>query len=326
MKPGTRLRFLMTAAAIACAAAAPATAARDDSLLFLQSLDQRIADVSWRIASGGAALCPQKINALGLSVHDAAQYAPAYRQAAIDTFGFGDGLPTVLAVAKGGPADAGGLKPGDRIAAIDGQAISPVRLAAKADEDYAPVAAVMARLESLPDRPVALEVVNGASRRTLALRPASVCRSRVEVVPSGAINANSNGTVVQINGKLALWTRNDDELATVIAHEMAHNILGHNARIEREKIGTGLSAVFGRDGAKLRAMERDADRYGLYLVARAGYDYRAAPDFWRRLTNTTGLGSIWATSHPTARDRAAVNQATVAEIDAKKAAGAPLTP
>lgn len=155
----------------------------------------------------------------------------------------------------------------------------------------------------------------------IEVRPSTICRSRVELVPSGQINANSNGNVVQIYGRLALWTRNEDELAIVIAHEMAHNLLGHNRRITEEKIGTGIFASLGSDGRKLRNMEREADRYGLYLMARAGYDYRIAPEFWTRLSSTSGLGAIWATTHPTARDRARLNREVVDEIARKEASG-----
>lgn len=298
----------------------------DESMLFLQALDQRVAEVSWRLASANSALCSAHMNAIGFSVHDAAQYAPAYRRAAIDTFGFGDGLPAVLAAAKGAPAAAAGVRPGDRIVAIDGKRVSPGTMSNTSKEDYASVSAVTTRLEDLPaGRPVALEILRGQTPMTMTVRPATVCRSRVEVVPSSQINANSNGQTVQIYGKLALWTKTDDELAIIVAHEMAHNILDHNRRIERERIGTGIFASLGRDGRKMRDMEREADRYGLYLAARAGYDYRVAPDLWRRLSNASGLGGIWATTHPTAGNRAEFNQGVVAEI-ASKAAQPDLVP
>lgn len=316
----------MAIAMLAAAWADEAGAVQDQELLFLQQLDQRVADVSWRISATGAPLCSNHMNAVGFTVHDVAQYAPNYRRAAIDTFAFGDGLPAVLAVAKGGPADLAGVRPGDRISALNGHFLVPVSLSAKARENYASVAATMTRIENLPKTPIIVELLSGQSHRTVMLQPVPVCRSRVEAVPSGQINASSNGDVVQIYGKLALWTKSDDELAIVIAHEMAHNILAHNRRIQREKIGTGIFASFGRNGRKLRDMEREADRFGLFLVARAGYDYRIAPDFWRRLSATAGLGGVWATTHPSASNRAEFNQGVVAEIDRQKAAGGTPTP
>lgn len=308
---------LFLALALVCSAGARAETTEKSpaspDLLYLQALDQRIADISWRIGKANADLCREHMNAIGISVHDAVQYAPRYRAAAITTFGFQDGYPAVLTVASGAVADIAGVKVGDIVLAIDDQIVPAAPSDGK--EDYRPVNAVMARLESLPaDRPIALEVLRGKERLRLMLRPVQVCKSRVEVVPSGEINANSNGFVVQIYGKLALWTQNDDELAIVIAHEMAHNLLGHNRRIDTEKIGTGIFSGFGGDGRKLRDMEREADRYGLFLVARAGYHYGIAGQFWRRLSATTGLGAIWATTHPTARDRGQFNDAVIADI------------
>lgn len=299
----------------------------DTGLLYLQRLDQRIADISWKIVSANVPLCPSRANALGISLHNAAQYAPSYRAAAIDTFGFGDGLPAILAVAKSGPSDESGLRPGDRIVAINGEEVLPVRVTFTSREDYDAIAGVMARVENLPaDQPARLAIRRDASTFAVEVRPRTTCRSRVEVVPGSPINASSNGTVVQIYSKLVLWAKSDDELAIVIAHEMAHNILEHNQLIDREKIATGIFAALGRDGRRLRDMERQADRYGLFLVARAGYDYSVAPEFWRRLSATTGLGGIWATSHPSSSSRAESNRLTVAEIDRQRAVGADLAP
>lgn len=87
-----------------------------------------------------------------------------------------------------------------------------------------------------------------------------------------------------------------------------------------------MFASLGLGSHKLRDMEREADRYGLFLVARAGYDYRAAPDFWRRLSATNVLGGIWATTHPSGVNRATTNSLTVAEIDRQRAAGGNIAP
>jgi membrane-associated protease RseP (regulator of RpoE activity) len=303
------------------------TTADGQRLLYLQHLDQRIADISWKVLSANAQLCPSRASGIGISLHDAAQYAPAYRATAIATFGFGDGLPAILAIAKSGPADMAGLRVGDRIASINGQDIAPARMKLSSKEDYAPIAEVMTRLENLSDDKTAdLDVRRGQSMFRTSIRPKITCRSRVEVVPGSAINASSNGSVVQIYGKLVLWAKSDDELAIVIAHELAHNILEHNQRIDRDRIGVGLFAALGHDGQKLRDMEREADRYGLFLVARSGYDYRMAPEVWRRLSATAGLGGIWATTHPSGASREKSSRLTVAEIDRQRAVGSDIVP
>ena len=319
--------------ALICVSQVPLAAAplpqplADQGLLYLQRLDQRIADISWRIVSANVALCPDRATAIGISLHNAAQYAPKHRAAAIDTFHFGDGLPAILAVAKMGPADRAGLRPDDRITAINDQQLEAARVNPAAKEDYAVVSDVMDRLEDLPaNQSLRLMVRRGDDIRSITIQPQAVCRSRVEVVPGSPINANSNGKVVQLYGKLVLWTKSDDELAIIIAHEMAHNILEHNQRIDQERIGVGVFTALGFAGSRLRDMEREADRYGLFLAARAGYDYHIGPSLWRRLSATTGLGGLWGTTHPSGANRFKSNQTTVIEIDRQKVAGGDIAP
>lgn len=296
-------------------------------LRFLQTLDQRIADISWKLASASSDWCPERMNSIGVTVHNLAQYAPRYRQAAITSFGFVDGLPMLLAVANGGPADLAGIRQGDRLVAIDGVRFAATASPQSAKADYASIDAVMSRLENLPaDSPAAVDLIRGNDAHRLTITPRTICRSRVEIVPSQEINASSDGFIVQIYGRLALWTKNDDELAIVVAHEMAHNILGHNARIKNERIETGILAGFGSNGRKLRDFEREADRYGLYLAAQAGYDYRLAPDFWRRLSMASGLGNFWATTHPTGANREKFNVDVINEIAKRKESHSSLTP
>ena len=319
----------ITAGLGSSATAAPPTAIRhqdEASLLFLQQLDQRIADIAWRLGTSNADFCPQRVLSIGLSAHNAVQYAPAYRLSAISAFGFGDGLPAVLAVMKDGPAARAGILPGDRIVAIDGQPVIPERPLARSKEDYGPINAIMSQLENLPDRKVVLDILREQKPLRMEVAPVTICQSRVEIVPGGQMNANANGVVVQIYGKLVLWARNDDELAILIGHEMAHNILNHNRRIHSEGLEQGLSEALGLGSRKLRDLEREADRYGLYLTARAGYDFAQAPVFWRRLSAASGLGNVWATTHPTGAHRAKFNQAVVNEIRLKAAAGGALKP
>jgi predicted Zn-dependent protease len=151
-------------------------------------------------------------------------------------------------------------------------------------------------------------------------------RFNVELVPGGKVNAGSDGRLVQIQGALATWSRNDDELALVIAHEMAHNFLGHHEQLDQEDISTGLFSGFGANGRKLRDMEREADRYSIFLVARARYDFHIASTFWRRLAKSSGIGSIWTTSHPNARNRGRNADAAVAEVDEQLSKGTALMP
>ena len=320
------LHLAMPGPAPAATASADDTAVRDN-LRHLQSLDQRLADVAWRLASSNLALCPVKQGALGIAVHDAAQYVPAIRAAAIATFGFGDGYPAVLSLAQGSPAQLAGMEPGDRITEIDGTAIAPHAGAAGAASQYDAIEAVMSRLEAVPaGATVEFALMRDDKPLALSVTAQHQCRLRVEMVPGGQINASSDASIVQVQGRLVTWVRSDDELALVVAHEMAHVFLGHHRRLEQQDISTGAFSGLGANGRKLRDLERQADRAGIFMAARAGYDHRGAGAFWRRLSGAKGLGALFAASHPSAGNRGRNADAAVAKVDALLRAARELTP
>lgn len=296
----------------------------------LQQADQRVADIGWRLLASSVDLCPMRSDALGITLHNLAQYAPEVRRTAQQAFAFSGGLPSVLSVAKNSPAAMAGVKPNDilvRIGSNSLSAIGPTPPAPAAAASYAAIDRAMRLLEELPGgQGVELALLRGGEELTVMLRPQTICRSRIELAPSNAGNANANGEVAQISSRLAVLLAKDDELALVLGHEVAHNQLGHPGRIASEKLMSGLLPGLGPKGKQLRDMERSADRFGLLMAARAGFDYRIAPSFWERFTRRSGLGSIWATTHPNAKNRREHLATVVTEIDQGKCAPSPIDP
>lgn len=317
-------RVVLSALALLAAVPAPADTARPDdvqSLIALQQLDEHVADVGWRILSSGLEFCPDNRPSLGISLHTASQYASRYRAAAVAAFGFDEVHPSVLAVASGSPAQVAGILPNDVLLSVGGHPTTFSAAAEPATGSYADADKAMDLLDELPrGSPVQVIVARHGHQMTITVPPQEACPSRVELAPGNSLNSSANGKVANINGAMAVWVRSDDELALVIGHEVAHNILGHPARIEREHLDSALSLPFGSGGRKLRDMEREADSLGTWLAARAGYNYRIAPEFWARVSKAAGgFGAFWATTHPAPRNRAENVAATVREIDAKMA-------
>ena len=87
---------------------------------------------------------------------------------------------------------------------------------------------------------------------------------RFEVVDSPVENAvcKPDGTIAICSGMMKLF-RSEDEIAAVVAHEIGHAVAKHS-------------------GDATPQMELEADRIGIELMAKAGYDPRAAVDFWTR--------------------------------------------
>jgi hypothetical protein len=288
------------------------------SLLALQRDDKRVADIAWRIASRNTDICPKLWASIGVSLQHASQYAPAYRAAAEAAFGLDDSYPSILAVAEGSPASAAGLKPNDTVRAVNGVDLADKSRGQKSTASYDAVSAAMAALEALPDqKPTILSIERGGQRLDVSVTPQNVCRSRVELAPGNALNANANGLVAQISGCLVNWVESDDELALVIAHEMAHNLMGHPKKLSEKSALSGLATSLGLSGNAQRQMELDADRMGIIMTATAGYNYKIAPDFWARLNSNAPLASFLATSHPTTRARRENAQRVVDELNAK---------
>jgi predicted Zn-dependent protease len=98
-------------------------------------------------------------------------------------------------------------------------------------------------------------------------------------------------------GKVAVFTgllpvaANDAQLATVMAHEVAHALAHHTSeRLARHKEGGGfLDLLVGK--AHDREQESEADHVGLFLMTFAGYDPEQAVIFWERMRTATSGGS-----------------------------------
>jgi len=123
-----------------------------------------------------------------------------------------------------------------------------------------------------------------------------------------AINAFAlpGGKVGVYTGLLDL-TENDDQLAAVIGHEIAHVTARHGAeRMSRSialavggvglglatrdseyrdafMIAYGVGSTLGVELPYSRRAETEADRVGLLYAARAGYDPRESVTFWQRM-------------------------------------------
>jgi predicted Zn-dependent protease len=125
----------------------------------------------------------------------------------------------------------------------------------------------------------------------------------------------------------------DDEIAQVMGHEIAHALLGHGRERMSQAMATqgGLligSIVAGQDLTVLapvadiaitlpnsRASESEADRYGVELAARAGYDPRAAVKLWEKMSAADGNGPPqFLSTHPSPDNRIVALNALVPKM------------
>jgi beta-barrel assembly-enhancing protease len=239
---------------------------RDPGVLALQAQDMRVATIGYHLATANAVRCPKRQPQSGLILHSLGQYGRDLRAVMQSQFGV-TAFPTVQAVVPGSAAARALLYEGDVITAVNGTGM-PGTLTKKPRFDVVDTA--FAALEhAFAKGPAALTLARGV---TVRLIPTSGCPSLFQVVPSAKLTATAAGRYVQLSSGIVDAARDEDELAFVIAHEMAHNVLEHKARLDKQ----------GRKAATVLATEIEADEVGLQLMRGAGYDPHAAERFWAR--------------------------------------------
>ncbi len=291
----------------------------------LTDLDQRVARVAWRLSEANAALCPTVRLSAGWALHSARQYSPELRPHAEARFGLRGDLPGVVAAPGGSPAEAAGLRTGDLILAMGGASLSAGAQGGAAEWEglEANIRTVDAALARGPS---AVSVQRGDERLDLTVHPRRACGYEVQLDPSDELNARADGRRLFISTALAGFAQDDDELAVILGHELAHHVLGH--RPWNEKGGAARRAnegVWQAEGGRGGA-EQQADRVGLYLAARAGYDPAVAAPFWRRFGASNWRVRFPQIGHASAGARAEALEAVRREIEDRRRLGGELLP
>lgn len=300
--------FSILAAALAAAIAPSpsghaATATPSDQRLIaalgeIMAMEARVAPLAARIARSSARWCPMTMPAPGWLLGDRRLYTDRVWPLARAAYGAVDAdAPFIAALDPDGAAAQAGLRVGDAITAIDGAAIGALD-----DRPHGRMAWVHHALANLPGG-AAVAVSVPRLPEPVQLAPAPGCASEFRVEAYDAVKAQADGMVVFIPGGMVRFAANDEELATVIAHELAHNILMHRTRLDAAKIDRGLGQQFGRSARLTRATEIEADRLSVWLLADAGFDPDTAARFWTSYGQRRGGGIFAAPTHPRWRER-----------------------
>jgi predicted Zn-dependent protease len=144
-------------------------------------------------------------------------------------------------------------------------------------------------------------------------------------------------------GKMAIYTGlieklepSDDEIAQVMGHEISHALANHTAEQMSVAMGTSLgvmvigiatdkpaaSMAAAAVAAKLaielpnsRTAELEADRIGIELAAKAGYDPNAAVTLWQKMAEVGGgTPPEFMSTHPSPGNRQETLKSYVPEM------------
>jgi predicted Zn-dependent protease len=148
--------------------------------------------------------------------------------------------------------------------------------------------------------------------------------------------AMAGGKMAIYSGLVEKLNPTDDELAQVLGHEIAHALAKHSA--EKMSVamassigvvavgvaadnkglaltGAALAAALAVQKPNSRAAESEADRIGIELAAKAGYNPSAAVTLWQKMATVGGKGPPeFLSTHPAPENREKKLAALVPEM------------
>ncbi|WP_236904408.1 M48 family metallopeptidase [Collimonas fungivorans] len=299
----------------------------------LIGLQDRLYDVAAPLLVNNALLCRNNArNLLGFTAKTKYSYTSEFIEAA-SALGLSDQLQVTGVLAGSGAAKVG-LQRGDLLVSIQDK---PVPVGADAERQTALL------LGPLVNGRNSIKVIiarNGANQ-TLNIPLTRACAFGIELGNTENVISYADGRRVLISSGMMKYTKNDDELALVIAKEMAHNTLTHPSRQRNTATMTGVidnlirlkpdtAALNGMAGVKPYPQQLDAaaDKLSLYMVARAGYKVDDAAVFWQRLATSYPASVLngYTAIHPGTDYRLSAIQQAVSDIQAKQATGTAIQP
>jgi predicted Zn-dependent protease len=213
--------------------------------------------------------------------------------------------------------------------------VSEKEVEQQAAQDYSKMMAEAQKKGLLNQNPQYVQRVRTTAQRLIphvnAFRPEALnWKWETNVLTSKDVNAwcMPGGKIAVYTGLIERLNLTDAELAAVMGHEIAHALREHaRERISRQmatQTGTVVGAVALEifTGIRIdpnlastvseaafvlpnsREAEQEADRIGVELAARAGYDPRAAVSLWQKMAKLGGSAPPqWLSTHPSNETR-----------------------
>jgi hypothetical protein len=316
------------------ASATPPVASADQTALRnMIAMQDRLYKVAAPLLTSNASLC--KGNArylLGFTAKNKYSFSASMANAA-QSLGFDDRLK-ITDVLPGSGAARNDVQRGDYLISAGDR---PIPQGENAERLTASVLQPLIASHA----PIKLGLQRGATQMTANVPLTLACAFSIELGNADIVNAYADGQRVLVTRGMMNFASTDEELAYLIARELAHNALAHPGRQKMVKTiggvidnltrtkpdpttlaGTAGILPYGQD------MDAAADTLALYMLVRAGYSIDNAPRFWQRLATQypVSVPNGYTAIHPSTIYRLAMIGKVTQIINAKKAAGKPLMP
>jgi PDZ domain/Peptidase family M48 len=232
----------------------------------------RLKTIGYRLSAMNAGTCADPHMLSGLVLHDLTEYEPALRSAISNAFSLHNGIG-VLGVVPEGVAAQAGLQVDDEIVALNGRSVEDAISVYRGAQSYRRMDVFTKVLaNTLTSGSADLLVRRHDQLVHIRLRGQPGCGGETLLINSSDLNAWSDGTHIFVSSAMMRVAPSDDQLAFVVAHEMAHNILGHSSGGDTH----GLLGLFGFGASKVRRQEVMADTVAVPIMSAGGYSPAAA--------------------------------------------------
>ncbi|MEO0317572.1 MAG: hypothetical protein RL404_1249 [Pseudomonadota bacterium] len=306
----------------------------DPRLSALLASQDRVYRVAAPLITKNAPLCKAASRPiLGFTAKNKYSYPPELTRAAESTLKLDDGLQ-VMQVLEGSGAMRAGIRRGDQLQSLQDL---PLPRGAQAENEAARIVSPL--LKNATEIQVGL--IRNGKPQTVQVPLTQACAFAIEVGHAPQVNAYGDGRRIMLTQGMLDFLTPDDELAAIIAREIAHNVQRHAAAMKMAATMSGIIDALlplspdlkpFAGSAGLRAvddkLDQEADRMALYLLARAGYAPDAAQRALQKLAQAypASVTNGYTALHPWTDERAALLRTTMTEIRQKQSTKKVLVP
>jgi hypothetical protein len=312
----------------------PAAPVRDtvlDSLLLRQ---ERVYRIAAPLIIKNAVLCrTQARPLLGFTAKNQYSYPPELAVAARQSLGLDERLQ-IMQILDGSGAMRAGLKRGDIL-----QTIQDLNIPTGPQAEPETARMLSPILKNLSE--LTITVIRQNQPITVNVPLTLACAFAIDVGNAQQVNAYADGRRILLTRGLLDSFTTDEDVAVVIAREIAHNVLQHAKQLQQMatlsmvidnllRFKPDQIAANSSNGIKItpEKMDQEADRLALFMLTRAGYDPANFSRVLQKLAQNPNSSQAltYSTLHPWTEGRQSVIQATLKEIRQKQAAKKVLVP
>jgi Zn-dependent protease with chaperone function len=240
----------------------------------------------------------------------------------------------VMQVLDGSGAMRAGIRAGDILQSIQDQ---PLPLGAQAETEAARLLAPL--IKNATD--ISVVVLRQERPIKLTIPLTAACAFSMEIGQTPQVSAYADGRRIMITRGMLDFLSSDEELAVILAREIAHNVLQHAASQQLTATVASMidallplkpdpAALASRGGLRPMSAKADqeADRLAMYLLARAGYDPAATERVIGKIAQAypASQNPTYTALHPWTPERRQSIQSILSEIRQKQTSKNPLLP